>query len=157
MIMQIDGKGSKAMFIQVIHGPNLNMLGIREPEIYGSMTLQDINEKIKAEAEKSDKEIELAFFQSNSEGALVDCICACYGKADGIIINPAAYTHTSVAIRDALSGVKIPTIEVHLSNVHAREDFRHHSYLSPVCQGVICGLGVQGYICALEALINQNR
>lgn len=141
------------MLIQVIHGPNLNMLGIREPEIYGSLRLVDINDLLLSEGKKRQPDLEMAFFQSNSEGALVDCICECYNKADGIIINPGAYTHTSVAIRDAVSAVKIPTIEVHLSNVHAREDFRRHSFLSPVCKGVICGLGVQGYLLALQALL----
>ncbi len=135
--------------ILVINGPNLNMLGVREPEIYGKTTLKDIENMIKNAAEKYGVLTE--FFQSNHEGDIVDKICSCFeNKVDAIIINPAAYTHTSVAIRDALSAVKIPAIEVHISNIHLREEFRHKSLTAPACVGQICGLGIYGYIAALE-------
>lgn len=140
--------------ILVIHGPNLNLLGQREPEVYGYLTLEDINQKLSAQAQQHN--IVLDTFQSNWEGAVVDRIHQ--AQQDGvafIIINPAALTHTSVAIRDALLGVAIPFIEVHLSNVHARESFRHHSYLSDKAIGVICGLGAKGYAAALDYLIEK--
>ncbi|MBL8286061.1 type II 3-dehydroquinate dehydratase [Acinetobacter johnsonii] len=140
--------------ILVIHGPNLNLLGKREPEVYGSLTLNDINQQLIAQAENAS--ISLDTFQSNWEGAIVDRIHQ--APADGvqfIIINPAALTHTSVALRDALLGVAIPFIEVHLSNVHAREAFRHHSYLSDKAVGVICGLGAQGYSAALNYALTK--
>ena len=135
--------------ILVIHGPNLNLLGKREPEVYGFLTLDDINHNLHAFAKESN--IQLDTFQSNWEGAIVDRIhLAQQQGVQLIIINPAALTHTSVALRDALLGVAIPFIEVHLSNVHARESFRHHSYLSDKAIGVICGLGDQGYHYALS-------
>ncbi|NNG77629.1 type II 3-dehydroquinate dehydratase [Acinetobacter terrae] len=140
--------------ILVIHGPNLNLLGKREPEVYGYLTLEDINKKLIAQAQNSS--LSLDTFQSNWEGAIVDRIHQ--AQQDGvqfIIINPAALTHTSVAVRDALLGVAIPFIEVHLSNVHAREAFRHHSYLSDKAVGVICGLGAQGYAAALDYAIEK--
>ena len=140
--------------ILVIHGPNLNLLGKREPEVYGYLTLEDINKKLIAQAQNSS--LSLDTFQSNWEGAIVDRIHQ--AQQDGvqfIIINPAALTHTSVAVRDALLGVAIPFIEVHLSNVHAREAFRHHSYLSDKAVGVICGLGAQGYAAALNYAIEK--
>ena len=140
--------------ILVIHGPNLNLLGKREPEGYGHLTLEDINQKLIAQAQNSS--LSLDTFQSNWEGAIVDRIHQ--AQQDGvqfIIINPAALTHTSVAVRDALLGVAIPFIEVHLSNVHAREAFRHHSYLSDKAVGVICGLGAQGYAAALNYAIEK--
>ena len=140
--------------ILVIHGPNLNLLGMREPEVYGSLTLNDINQQLIAQAENAS--ISLDTFQSNWEGAIVDRIHQ--APADGvqfIIINSAALTHTSVALRDALLGVAIPFIEVHLSNVHAREAFRHHSYLSDKAVGVICGLGAQGYSAALNYALTK--
>ena len=140
--------------ILVIHGPNLNLLGMREPEVYGSLTLNDINQQLIAQAENAS--ISLDTFQSNWEGAIVDRIHQ--AQSDGvqfIIINPAALTHTSVALRDALLGVAIPFIEVHLSNVHAREAFRHHSYLSDKAVGVICGLGAQGYSAALNYALTK--
>ncbi|MDH0969076.1 type II 3-dehydroquinate dehydratase [Acinetobacter johnsonii] len=140
--------------ILVIHGPNLNLLGMREPEVYGSLTLNDINQQLIAQAENAS--ISLDTFQSNWEGAIVDRIHQ--AQADSvqfIIINPAALTHTSVALRDALLGVAIPFIEVHLSNVHAREAFRHHSYLSDKAVGVICGLGAQGYSAALNYALTK--
>jgi 3-dehydroquinate dehydratase type II len=140
------------MKIQVIHGPNLNLLGKREPEVYGRETLAEIDERIERAAAKAGSVART--FQSNSEGALIDAIHGAKGWADVIIINPGAYTHTSVAIRDAISGVDIPTIEVHLTNVHAREEFRHHSYISPVTVGQIIGFGAQGYMLAFEAALS---
>ena len=140
--------------ILVIHGPNLNLLGKREPEVYGHLTLEDINQQLIAQAEKAT--LQLDTFQSNWEGAIVDRIHQ--APQDGvqyIIINPAALTHTSVAVRDALLGVAIPFVEVHLSNVHAREAFRHHSYLSDKAIGVICGLGAKGYAAALDYIIEK--
>lgn len=140
--------------ILVIHGPNLNLLGKREPEVYGHLTLENINQQLIAQAQQS--QISLETFQSNWEGAVVDRIHqAQQENVQFIIINPAALTHTSVAVRDALLGVAIPFIEVHLSNVHAREAFRHHSYLSDKAVGVICGLGAQGYSYALNFVIAQ--
>lgn len=139
--------------VLVLNGPNLNMLGIREPKTYGSQTLADIEAMCRAEATRL--KLTLDFKQSNREGELCEWIQAAYGKIDGIIINPAGYSHTSVAIRDAISAVAIPTIEVHLSNIHAREEFRHFSYVSAVASGVICGLGAAGYRLALEALAER--
>ena len=139
------------MKIQVIHGPNLNLLGKREPEVYGRETLAQIDERIERAAAKAGSATRA--FQSNSEGALIDAIHGAKGWADVIIINPGAYTHTSVAIRDAISGVDIPTIEVHLTNVHAREEFRHHSYISPVTVGQVIGFGAHGYLLAFEAAL----
>ncbi len=138
------------MKIVVIQGPNLNMLGHREQNIYGPMKLEDIHTQMKNFAEQNGMEIE--FFQSNLEGEIVDKIQECLGDADGIIINPAAYTHTSIAIRDAISAVQIPTIEVHLSNIYAREDFRHKSLTAPVCAGQISGFGPFGYHMAMVAI-----
>ena len=140
--------------ILVLNGPNLNLLGTREPEIYGADTLDDVNQTLIKQAKQNGHE--LTCLQSNAEFELIDRIHA--ARTDGtefIIINPAAFTHTSVAIRDALAGVAIPFIEVHISNVHAREEFRQHSYLSDIAVGVICGLGVQGYELALSAAITQ--
>ncbi|ALH95914.1 type II 3-dehydroquinate dehydratase [Acinetobacter equi] len=140
--------------ILVIHGPNLNLLGMREPEVYGSLTLKDINQQLIQQA--ANLSIELDTFQSNWEGAIVDRIHQAQEEGiQFIIINPAALTHTSVAVRDALLGVAIPFIEVHLSNVHAREAFRHHSYLSDKAIGVICGLGAKGYAAALDFAIEK--
>ncbi|EGQ8324544.1 type II 3-dehydroquinate dehydratase [Vibrio cholerae] len=137
--------------ILVLNGPNLNLLGLREPTHYGSQTLEQIVAILRDQAQKAD--IELEHLQSNREYELIEAIHQAFGKVDFIIINPAAFTHTSVALRDALLGVAIPFIEVHLSNVHAREPFRHHSYLSDKAQGLICGLGAQGYEFALSAAI----
>lgn len=138
----------------VIHGPNLNLLGTREPEIYGAITLDDINLMLARRAAAAD--VELETFQSNHEGALIERIHAArLQEVDCIIINPAAYTHTSVALRDALAATAIPFVEVHLSNVHAREEFRHHSHFSALAIGVICGLGHDGYLLALEYLLNK--
>jgi len=141
--------------VLVLHGPNLNLLGTREPEVYGATTLADINAALAKRAQA--RGVTLAHFQSNHEGALVDRIHAAKGEGiEFIIINPAAYTHTSVALRDALAGVVIPYIEVHLSNVHRREPFRHHSYLADQAVGVICGLGWRGYLAALDYAIDQH-
>ena len=139
------------MKILVINGPNLNMLGIREPEIYGSATYNDLVSMIQKSADE--KGVEVEFFQSNHEGAIVDRIQEAYKKADGIIINPAAYTHTSVAILDALKAVAIPTVEVHISDVDEREPFRKFSYVSLIAKKTIKGHGFQGYIEALEYFI----
>ena len=140
--------------ILVLQGPNLNLLGTREPEIYGATTLADIEHQLINSAKQAGHQLD--HLQSNAEYELIDRIHA--ARTDGtefIIINPAAFTHTSVAIRDALAGVAIPFIEIHISNVHARETFRHHSYLSDIAVGVICGLGVQGYELALQAALQQ--
>lgn len=135
--------------VLVLNGPNLNMLGKREPEIYGSQSLNEIIEQLIQQAQT--RKIELSHLQSNAEHELINTIHQAFQKIDFIIINPAAFTHTSVALRDALLSVDIPFIEVHLSNVHAREQFRQHSYLSDVAKGVICGLGAKGYSYALES------
>ena len=137
--------------ILLIHGPNLNLLGWREPGIYGTVGFDEINARMKRVAEENDTELRV--FQSNSEGALVDAIQDARNWADGIVINPGAYSHYSIALRDALSAVKLPTIEVHLSNIHAREEFRHKLVLTPVCVGMICGLGWRSYLYGLKALI----
>ena len=139
--------------VLVLNGPNLNMLGIREPKTYGTQTLADIEAMCKAEGKKLKLTVECK--QTNREGEICELIQACYGKTDGIVLNPGGYSHTSVAIRDAISAVGIPVIEVHLSNIHAREEFRHFSYVSAVAVGVICGLGAAGYRLALEALAER--
>jgi len=140
--------------ILVLHGPNLNLLGLREPQHYGRDTLDDINRRLQQQAAAAG--IELDSLQSNAESVLIDRIHACLSDGtDLVIINPAAFTHTSVALRDALAGVKVPFIEVHLSNVHAREAFRHHSYFSDLAIGVICGLGAHGYELALAHAIKR--
>jgi 3-dehydroquinate dehydratase-2 len=145
---------SKKASILVIQGPNLNLLGTREPELYGKTTLEDIHKKL-GETAKANS-VELDTYQSNHEGELIDRIQK--AKQDGvdfIIINPGAFTHTSVALRDALAGVAIPFTEIHLSNIHQREEFRKHSYLSDIATGVICGLGAIGYELALQAAITR--
>ena len=134
----------------VLNGPNLNLLGLREPEVYGSETLADIERRVAARAKTLG--LDADFRQSNVEGNLIDWIHEARTKASGVIINPGAYTHTSVALHDAVKAVDVPTIEVHLSNIHARESFRHHSYLSPAAKGVIVGFGSMGYELALEGL-----
>lgn len=141
--------------ILVLNGPNLNMTGIREPSIYGSTTLNDINASISEAA--TSLGIETEFFQSNHEGELIDSIHGAYGSFDGIIFNAGAFTHYSYAIRDAIASVNVPTVEVHMSNVHAREDFRRVSVISPVCIGTIAGFGSFSYHLALAALIERFK
>ena len=144
-------EGRKMKKICVIHGPNLNFTGIREKAIYGTGTLDDINKYIIDEGKKLGFEVEI--FQSNFEGAIIDRLQKCYfDKVDGVVINPGAYTHYSYAIRDAIASIQIPTIEVHLSNIHQRDEFRHKSVTAPVCVGQMCGFGPDGYILAMTAL-----
>jgi 3-dehydroquinate dehydratase II len=137
--------------ILVVHGPNLNLLGTRQPEIYGQVGLADINATLERAAREHGAEIRT--FQSNSEGAIIDALHEARGWAKAIIINAGAYTHYSHAIADALAAVNLPAVEVHLSNIHAREEWRHHSILAPIVIGSICGLGWRGYVLALEALL----
>lgn len=139
------------MKIMVIQGPNLNMLGVREQHIYGPMKLEQIHGQMKDFADQNNVEIE--FFQSNLEGELVDKIQECYGEIDGIILNAASYTHTSIAIRDAISAVSIPTIEVHISNIHRREEFRKDNMIAPVCSSSIIGFGPFGYHLAMVGVL----
>lgn len=141
--------------ILIIHGPNLNLLGQREPDIYGNVNLSDINENLQAMAKAAGVDIKIV--QSNHEGEIVETIHQAMNWAECIIINPAAYTHTSVAIRDAISAVKIPTIEVHLSNIYRREDFRQKSFIAPVAIGCINGFGEMSYYLALEAAIKMKK
>ncbi|MBI1293094.1 type II 3-dehydroquinate dehydratase [bacterium] len=144
---------SSKIRIAVLHGPNLNLLGTREPEIYGKETLSDINSRLVDLGEVLG--VEVTTFQSNHEGVLIDCLHALRTTHHAVIINPGGLTHTSVALRDALAGISLPVYEVHLSNVHAREEFRHHSYISGIAVGVICGLGAQGYEFALKAAVTK--
>lgn len=139
--------------ILLLNGPNLNLLGTREPEVYGSMTLEDIIEKAKNHVKPY--KIGLRAEQSNHEGALIDMLHIARNWADGVVFNAGAYTHTSVALRDAISAISLPVVEVHMSNVHAREAFRHHSYLAPVCLGQISGFGWRSYILGLDALLGH--
>lgn len=143
------------MRILVLNGPNLNLLGLREPAIYGTGTYADLVEMLRSEGERL--AVELSFFQSNHEGALVDAIQDAYGQADGIIINPGAYTHTSIALLDAVKAVGIPTVEVHLSDPDTRESFRKTSYIRAACIGTIKGHGFQSYVKALQLLWKTNR
>ena len=142
------------MKILVIHGPNLQLLGKREPEVYGSKTLKEINAEIRKRAKSLGMTATIS--QSNSEGEIVDKIGSAAGKCDGLIINPGAYTHTSVAIRDAIAGSGITAVEVHLSNTAAREEFRHRSLIAPVCRGTIAGFGPAGYLLAVDALAGED-
>ena len=142
------------MKILILHGPNLNLLGSRETEIYGSQTLDDINEALRERAAALGVDIQ-EILQTNSESVLIERIQAARGKMDGIVINPAAYTHTSIALRDALLATGIPFVEVHLSNVYAREPFRHRSYFSDVAVGIVAGFGPESYLLALEGLIRR--
>jgi 3-dehydroquinate dehydratase-2 len=139
--------------VLVINGPNLNMLGVREPDVYGSLSLQDITLKLQELA--AELSLELEFYQSNHEGGIIDTLHLAYGQMDGILINPGAFTHYSYAIRDAISTVSIPTVEVHMSNIHKREAFRHQSVLTPVAVGQICGFGAYSYELGLRALHQQ--
>lgn len=141
--------------VLVINGPNLNMLGIREPKTYGTETLADIEKMCTVEGKKLGLTVECR--QTNREGEICEWIQEAYGQKQGIVINPGGYSHTSVAIRDAISAVAVPTVEVHLSNIHAREEFRHHSFVSAVAVGVICGFGALGYRLALEALADRLK
>jgi 3-dehydroquinate dehydratase II len=140
--------------VSVIHGPNLNMLGKREVGIYGGKTVEDINREISEEA--ANLQVEVDFFQSNFEGELVTFIQQCRERVNGIIINAGAYTHYSIALRDAISAAQVVTVEVHISNIYKREPFRHVSVIAPVCLGQICGIGSHGYILALRALMEER-
>lgn len=139
--------------LMLVNGPNLNMLGIRQPEIYGTTTLADIEEALTQKAKELGFELEC--FQSNSEGALIDAVQSAYNRIDGIILNAGAYTHYSYALRDAIASVALPVMEVHLSDIHSREEFRHISVIEPVCKKQICGLGPKGYVLALEELVKN--
>jgi 3-dehydroquinate dehydratase II len=141
--------------VLVLHGPNLNLLGTREPGVYGSVTLAEINAQLIALAQQMGSKVEI--LQSNHEGVLIDAIQGAPDRHNGILINAAAYTHTSVAIRDAISAVKLPTVEVHLSNIYQREAFRHHSYLAPIVIGQISGFGANSYYLGLQALLTHLR
>lgn len=147
--------GTPELSLLVLHGPNLNLLGKREPGVYGLASLDDINKLLEAEAQRL--QVKVFPLQSNHEGVLVDAIHAAEGQHQGILINPGAYTHTSIAIRDAIAGVAIPTVEVHLSNVYRREEFRHHSYIAPVAIGQISGFGPESYRLGLLALVHYLR
>lgn|SRR5690554_2382545 len=143
------------MKLLILSGPNLNLLGTREPEIYGSETLGDVERSLRELADQ--RGITLEFTQSNSEGALIDALHAARENCAGVVFNPGGYTHTSVALRDAISAIAIPVVEVHLSNVHAREDFRKHSYLAPVCIGTISGFGTSSYRLGVDALLDYLK
>ena len=154
-ILGVWGLNLSALSILVLHGPNLNLLGLREPGIYGSLTMSEINRLLESKA--MELQVNISAMQSNHEGFLVDAIHGYLGKHQGIVINAGAYTHTSVALRDAIAAVDLPTVEVHLSNIYRREDFRHHSYIAPVVIGQISGFGAQSYLLGLQALVYHLR
>ena len=154
--MKLPTETLNAKRILVLHGPNLNLLGTREPEIYGSTTLSDINEILKSKAKELGAD-EIEFFQTNFEGELVEAIQKSRGRYDFILLNAAAFTHYSVAIRDAIAAIPVPVIEIHLSNIHKREDFRHNSVIAAVCLGQISGFGVDSYVAALEIAMRKLK
>ena len=139
--------------VLILNGPNLNLLGTRQPEVYGHTTLADVEELCRAAGTRLG--LDIAFEQNNHEGVLIDAIHAAKGKHDGLVLNAGAYTHTSIALMDAVASVELPMVEVHLSNIHARETFRHTSYLSKVAVGMLCGFGAKGYVMALDALADR--
>ena len=139
--------------IEIINGPNLNLTGVREPEVYGTTTMENLVERLR----RMFPEVEIGYFQSNIEGELIDHIQQAGFKADGLVVNCGGYSHTSVAIRDALLAVPAPAVEVHISNIFAREDYRHHSFITSACRGMICGLGLQGYELAIRALTSEQE
>lgn len=151
----LQSNDKATVHVLVVHGPNLNLLGKREPDIYGTTTLSEIDEALRKAASARDAEIRA--IQSNCEGELIDGIHEAVGWADGIVINPAAYTHTSVALRDAIAAVGLPAVEVHLANVHAREDFRRRSLIAPVCLGQIVGFGLRSYLLGLASVVDHVR
>ena len=152
--MQLENDGLNVKRILVLHGPNLNLLGTREPEIYGRTTLNDINEILRERAEEAGVD-EINFLQSNFEGELVEAIQKSRGRYDFILLNAGALTHYSIALRDAIAAVPVPVIELHLSNIHKREEFRHTSVIAPVVMGQICGFGIDSYIAALDIAIRK--
>ena len=144
--------------ILIIHGPNLNLIGSREPEVYGESTLSDIDERLRSHAETAGASVRS--FQSNHEGSIIDAVQEAVGLVDGLVINPGAHAHYSIAIRDAISGVDLPAVEVHMSNIHAREPFRRSSVIAPACLGLICGFGWHSYLLGMDALLkhlNESR
>ena len=149
-----DENGNSALRVLVLHGPSLNLLGQREPDVYGAATLADIDSSLRRLAEELG--VKLRIVQSNHEGVLIDEIHRAVGWAGGILINAASYTHTSYALRDAIAAVAIPAVEVHLTNIYAREEFRHHSLIAPVCEGQICGFGPDSYLLGLRALVVRH-
>lgn len=141
--------------ITIVNGPNLNLLGVREPDIYGHRGFEDYLDELR---QRYDGRAELRYFQSNGEGSLLDCLQQQgFGQSDGIVLNAGAYTHTSIALHDCIKAITTPVVEVHISNVHQREPFRHHSCISPACKGIICGFGLDSYRLAIEALMGSEK